>query len=62
MGVELKNTTKNSGSWVMAYKDIKIEYFHGIKLFLINIITLCHGQGHITKNTFLISRFRCHNS
>ena len=35
----------------MAYKDIKkIEYFHGIKLFLINIITLCHG--HITKRTF----------
>ena len=33
----------------MAYKDIKIEYFHGIKLFLINILTLCHG--HITKNT-----------
>ena len=51
MGAELKNTTKNSGSWVMAYKDIKIEYFHGIKLFLINIITLCHG--HITKRTFL---------
>jgi len=23
MGGELKKTTKNSGSWVMAYKDIK---------------------------------------
>ena len=33
----------------------KIYYFSRIKLLPINIITLFHG--HITSNTFLISRF-----